>query len=181
MSGESRLRVPLCATNHVRGPADAPFTLVEYGDYECPHCGDAYPIVEAVRSTLGWQLRFAYRHFPLATIHYHAEPAAQAAEAANAQQKFWPMHDRIFQHRAALDPRSLLRHASAIGLDVVRFASELASRQYLPRVREDFVGGVRGGVNDTPTFYINGVHYDGPHRVEAMVAAIRDVPVPVTR
>ena len=180
MTEQTTLRVPVRPGDHIRGASDAPFTLVEYGDYECPHCRAAYPIVEAVRARLGPQLRFCYRHFPLATIHPHAESAAQAAEAAGAQQRFWATHDQLYQTENALDAESLVKDAMVIGLDIVRFVKELAERVYQPVVREHFFGGVRSGVNGTPTFFINGLRYNGPHRVEAMVGVIQDAPLPVT-
>ena len=179
MNEQTRLRVPVRPSDHIRGVSDAPLTLVEYGDYECPHCGAAYPVVEAVRATLGPQLRFCYRHFPLSAIHPHAESAAQAAEAAGAQQRFWAMHDQLYQTQDALDAESLVRDAIVIDLDIPRFVTELAQRVYQPVVREHFAGGVRTGVNGTPTFFINGLRYHGPHRVDAMVSAIHDAPLPV--
>jgi protein-disulfide isomerase len=167
--------------DHLRGLPTAPITLVEYGDYECPHCGAAYPVVEAVRWRLASELRFVYRHFPLTRIHPHAERAAESAEAAGGQGKFWPMHERLFQHQDALDDENLVWQATLIGLDVARFTSELKSAEYLPRVREDFLGGVRSGVNGTPTFFINGFRYDGPHDADSLIAAIQDVRVGAVR
>jgi protein-disulfide isomerase len=161
--------------DHIRGPKKAPITLVEYGDFECPFCGDAYPVVEAVRRRLAQQLRFVYRHFPLASAHPRAEAAAEAAEAAGAQGRFWEMHDMLFEHQDALEDRDLLAHAQAIGLDLTRFVAELAAGTHAARVREDFTSGVRSGVNGTPSFFINGLRYDGPRDVESMVVALEDV------
>jgi protein-disulfide isomerase len=147
--------------DHSEGSADALVTLVEYGDYECPHCGRAYPIVKAVQRRLGNQLRFVFRNFPLKNIHPHAEHAAEAAEAAAAQGHFWEMHDAVFEHQAALGDKDLARYAEAIGLDRSRFERELKSGTYKPRVQEDFMSGIRSGVNGTPTFFINGRRYEG--------------------
>jgi protein-disulfide isomerase len=158
------LTPPVGPGDHARGPADAPVTLVEYGDYECPHCGAAHPVVQLALRQLGDQLRFVYRHFPLAEIHPNAEPAAEAAESAGAQGRFWAMHDALFEHQSALQPRDLAALAMALGLDAARLARELLAHTHLNAVREDFLGGVRSGVNGTPTFFINGVRYDGDWR-----------------
>jgi len=155
------LTPPVSSRDHAQGPADAPVTLVEYGDYECPHCGRAYPIVKAVQRRLGPKLRFVFRNFPLTSSHPNAAHAAEAAEAAGAQGRFWEMHDALFEHQTALDDESLARYAAAIGLDRARFERELASGTYEARVREDFASGVRSGVNGTPTFFIDGRRYDG--------------------
>jgi protein-disulfide isomerase len=155
------LTPPVSAQDHVAGPDDAPVTLVEYGDYECPYCGMAYPVVKKARRELGSQMRFVYRHFPLAEAHPHARIAAQAAEAAGAQGKFWEMHDTLFEHQQALDVEDLIGYAKSLGLDVVRFARDLESGTYAKRVRDDFRSGVRSGVNGTPSFFVNGVRYDG--------------------
>ena len=170
-----RLVLPVGERDHIRGPVNAPLTLLEYGDFECPHCGAAHPIVEAVRRRMGRRLRFVFRHFPLANIHPHAEAAAEAAEAAGAQGKFWEMHDRLFEHQEALADEDLLAHADALGLDVERFAAELADGTYAPRVRQDFISGVRSGVNGTPTFYINDVRHDGSYDAASLLAALEAV------
>ena len=166
------LFTPIGPRDHTLGPDDAPATLVEYGDYECPHCGRAYPIVESVRRRLGDSLRFAYRHFPLTQIHPHAADAAEMAEVAGAHSHFWPMHHMLFAHQAALDPGHLVAYAEQIGLDPRQAAAELLTHTYASRVREDFLSGVRSGVNGTPTFFINGVRYDGswdePDLLEAL-------------
>jgi protein-disulfide isomerase len=166
------LTLPVGERDHVQGPADAPVTLVEYGDYECPHCGRAYPIVKQVRARLGRRLRFVFRNFPLRESHPHAEHAAEAAEAAGAQGKFWEMHDRLFERQFALDDDYLVEYARELGLDGPRVGRELAAGTYAPRVREDFRSGVTSGVNGTPTFFINGVRHDGSWDVEPLVAAL---------
>ncbi len=168
------LSVPVGERDHVQGPADAPVTLVEYGDYECPYTGRAYPIVKEVQRTLGDQLRFVFRNFPLTEIHPHAELAAEAAEAAGAQGKFWEMHDLLFEHQRALDASHLPGYGSQLGLDLARFERDLAGHAYAPRVREDLVSGARSGVEGTPTFYINGRRHDGGHDAETLVRALRD-------
>ena len=168
----ARLTVPVSERDHSIGPADAPVTLVEYGDYQCPYCGRAFPIVQEVRRRLGDQLRFVFRHFPLTQIHEHAEHAAEVAEAAAAQGKFWPMHDWLFTHQFALDDESLLEGVRDLGLDVERVRRELADATHRARVREDFSSGIKSGVNGTPTFYINGVRHDADYGLETLIAAI---------
>jgi protein-disulfide isomerase len=166
------LLVPVGAHDHSQGPVNAPMTLVEYGDLECPHCGRAYPIVKAVQRRLGKRLRFVFRHFPLTEIHPHAQHAAEAAEAAAAQGKFWEMHDRLFERQFALDDDQLIEHARELGLDASRVARELAAHTYKPRVRDDFMSGVRSGVNGTPTFFVNGVRHDDPWEEDILTAAL---------
>ena len=169
----TRLSVPVTRRDHIRGRFDAASTLVEYGDYECPACGAAEPLAQAIQAALGRQLRFVFRNFPLTNIHPHAEHAAEAAEAADAQKSFWEMHDTLFQNQMALEDEDLARYAVALGLDVDRFIEELMSGVYTPRVREDFRGGIKSGVNGTPTFFINGFRYDGPRDLETMIEALR--------
>lgn len=154
------LTLPVGDRDHIQGAAKAPLTLVEYGDYECPHCGRAYPIVQEVQRRLGKQLRLVFRNFPLSNLHPHAAHAAEAAEAAAAQGKFWEMHDTLFEHQRELTDAALVRHAEALGLDVARFEADLAGHKYAHRVREDFQSGIRSGVNGTPTFFINGERYE---------------------
>jgi protein-disulfide isomerase len=168
-----RLRRPIARRDHTRGPADAPVTLVEYGDYECPHCRAAYPIVESLRKRLGAEIQFAYRHFPLTTIHPHAERAAEAAEAAAAQGAFWAMHERLYES-GALDDDALLRHARTIEIDIERFRRELAAETYRGRVREDIASGARSGVNGTPTFFVNDARHDGGYDWTSLARAIEE-------
>lgn len=166
---------PDAARDHIRGVADpavAAVTLVEYGDYECPHCGRAHPIVEQLLADLPGKLCFIYRHFPLAKMHPHARPAAEAAEAAGAQGKFWEMHEMLFAHQEALERDDLLSYGREIGLDVARFRSELADRIYGPRVQEDLASGIRSGVNGTPTFFINGTRHNGGYELDILRPAI---------
>jgi protein-disulfide isomerase len=156
-----RLTVPVTEADHSAGPDDAPITLVEYGDYQCPSCGMAYPIVQAVQKALGDNLRFVFRNFPLTEAHAHAEHAAEMAEAAGVQGKFWEMHDMLFEHQGALDDQDLVSYAEDLGLDTARAAEELEAGAYTDRIRKDFRGGIRSGVNGTPTFFVNGMRYDG--------------------
>jgi protein-disulfide isomerase len=170
-----RLAVPVTERDHIRGPVDAALTLVEYGDFECPYCGAAYPVIEEVRLKMGQSLRFVYRHFPLPQVHPHAVQAAEAAEAAGAQRRFWPMHDMLFENQQALDSGSLLLYATRLQLDVQAFTSDLASHAHKPSVERDFMGGVRSGVNGTPTLFINGLRYDGPRDVPSMIRVLNQV------
>ncbi len=158
--------------DHIHGPADAAVTLVEYGDYECPYCGAAYPIVKEVQAQLGERLRFVFRNFPIVTSHPHAEQAAEAAEAAGAQGEFWQMHDLLYERQSRLGDPDLRSYAEELGLDVGRFDAELAGHVHAPRVREDFMSGVRSGVNGTPTFYIDGVRHDDSYDVDTLLAAL---------
>ena len=158
--------------DHSQGAAEAPATLLEYGDYECPFCGAAYTIVKEVQSRLGDRLRFVFRNFPITTSHPHAELAAEAAEAADAQRKFWEMHDLLYESQQHLEAADLHRYAEQLGLDVGRFDNELARHVHAERVREDFMSGVRSGVNGTPTFYVNGVRHDGDYELESLLATL---------
>jgi len=170
----AKLTLPVGDRDHAQGPAAAPVTLVEYGDYECPHCGAAYPVVKKLQKKLGKSLRFVFRNFPLISMHPHAEHAAQAAEVAAAQGKFWEMHDWIFEHQDTLEDRDLLEGAKALGLDAKRFVKEMESEAPLARVQEDFKGGMRSGVNGTPTFFINGVRHDGAPSYEDLLSALNE-------
>jgi protein-disulfide isomerase len=168
----ARLVLPVGERDHVQGPANATATLVEYGDYKCPFCGQAHPIVQAVRARLGRRMRFVFRHFPLTEIHPRALPAAEAAQAAGAQGRFWEMHDLLYENQPALDDPDLLRYAELLGLDLPRFVSEVAEHVHEPRIREDFRSGVRSGVNGTPTFFINGIRHDGAWDVDTLSDAL---------
>jgi protein-disulfide isomerase len=168
----ARLTVPVGPHDHVMGPSTAPVTLVEYGDFECPACGEAYPIVKALQQELGERIRLAFRHFPLTSIHPHAEIAAETAEAAAGEDMFWPMHDLLYENQNALDEGSLIKLADALGLDMGRFARELSEHVHARRVRDDFMSGVRSGVNGTPTFFINGTRHDGAFDYATLVDAI---------
>ena len=157
--------------DHIQGPADASVTLLEYGDYECPYCGAAYPIVKELQARMGDRLRFVFRNFPITTSHPHAEQAAEAAEAAAAQGRFWAMHDHLYEHQSHLEDNDLRRYAEELELELETFDSELAEHRHSARVREDFMSGVRSGVNGTPTFYINGERHDDSYELETLLSA----------
>ena len=167
-----QLAPPVGERDHAQGSAGAPVTLVEYGDYECPHCGRAYPILKAVQKRLGKKLRLVFRNFPLQQMHPNAENAAESAEAAAAQGKFWQMHDVLFENQEALAFEDLTRYAVEVEIDLGRFGAELEAHTHAQRVREDFMSGVRSGVNGTPTFFLNGTRYDGSWEEGDLVAAI---------
>ena len=169
----SDLTTPVGASDHIQGAANAPVTLVEYGDYECPYCGMAYPIVKRVQARLGNQLRFVFRNFPLAEMHPHATAAAELAESAAPQGKFWEMHDTLYEHQRALAPADLERYARKVGLDLDALEAVLRSGTPHQRVKADFMSGVRSGVNGTPTFFIDGRRFDGDWRdEESLLAAL---------
>jgi protein-disulfide isomerase len=162
--------------DHVRGPADAPVTLVEYGDFQCPYCGDAYPVVRDLAERFGDSLRFVFRHMPLDDLHPRAHAAALAAEAAGAQGAFWAMHDRLFEHQRELSDGDLRAHAEALGLDVARFEADLADPAPAQRVAADFRSGAGSGVPSTPRFFVNDVIHLGsasfPELAEAIEAQL---------
>ncbi len=165
--------MPVGARDHVLGPADAPVTLLEYGDFECPFCGRAYPELKRVLADLGSKVRFIFRHFLLSEQHPHAEHAAEVAEAAAAQGKFWEMHDLLYQRQSALTDGDLIRYARELALDALRVQRELAAHVHRPRVREDFESGVRSGVSGTPMFFINGRRHEEPGDAGTLLAALR--------
>ncbi len=160
------------ARDHVLGLPTAPITLVQYGDFECPFCGRAFPEIKEVLSDLGTQLRFVFRHFPLVEEHPHAEAAAEASEAAGAQGKFWDMHDLLFQRQAALGDAQLLGYARELKLDVARVERELREHVHRARVRKDFKSGIRSGVSGTPMFFINGRRHEEPGDAHTLRAAL---------
>lgn len=174
MSETIKLAVPVTNKDHALGPSHAPVTLVEYGDYECPYCGRAHPVVTEIKNRLGDGLRFVYRHFPLSEIHPYAALAAQAAEAAGAQKRFWEMHDTLFTHQDRLQLPDLVQYARLLGLNIGRFETELISGVHVDRVTQDFLGGVRSGVGGTPTFFINGVRHLGSFDLPVLLRAILD-------
>lgn len=168
------LITPVGDADHVRGAMRAPLTLVEYGDFECPYCGMAYPIVKQVERDLGDELRVVFRHFPLREQHPHALHAAQASEAAAEQGRFWEMHDIIFEHQSALEDEDLVGYARDIGVDAVDVARALADDRYEKVVRAQFRDGVKSGVNGTPTFFVNGTRFDGDwSRPAEFIGALR--------
>jgi protein-disulfide isomerase len=171
------LKLPISPEDHAQGPESAEVTLVEYGDYECPHCGRAYSIVQQVQKQFGNRLRFVFRNFPLSQMHRHAEAAAEAAEFAGAQGKFWEMHDRLFENQERLGEALFLELGKELKLSTAAMQKALQEGTFEARVRADFMGGVRSGVNGTPTFFINGHRHDGSFELEALVSAIQQAMV----
>ena len=166
------LVIPVSAHDHARGRADAPLTLVQYGDFECPHCALAHPRLLEIADELGDSLRLVYRHFPLTDVHPRAQRAAEAAEAAAKQGRFWEMIPLLHANHDRLDDETLVRSAKKAGVDAKRLMKELASGAHAGRVRADYLGGLRSGVNGTPTFFINGERYEGMFNSAAFVAAL---------
>lgn len=166
------LRVPVSETDHIRGNHHAPVTLVEYGDYECVHCGQAYPIVERLREHFGSKLRFAFRHFPLTQVHPLAESAAETSEFASLYGKFWPMHDALFVNQDQLGMPLLFAMAGVLDLPQTTLRDALAAGSCAGKVQGDFLGGVRSGVNGTPAFFINRVRHDASYDFGTLAAAI---------
>jgi len=166
-----RLTLPVGERDHRQGPADAPITLVEYGDYQCPYCRQVYHSIRDLQNVLGDRLQYVYRHLPITSVHPYAQLAAEAAEAADAQGKFWEMHEALFEHDE-LDEASLIRYVEKIGLDVNRFRHDLAEHRYAGKVEEDFRSGIRSGANGTPTFFLNGERYDGAWDLEALLETV---------
>ncbi len=172
MDESATLTPPVSARDHAAGLADAPLTLVEYGDYQCPYCGAAYPVVKRLQKTLGKKMQFVFRNFPLTQMHVYALIAAETAEAAALQGKFWEMHDLLFEQQAFLDPDVIPLWAERIGLNLEQLGNDI--RQGIPekRIKEDRQSGIRSGVNGTPTFFINGIRYDGSPDFASMLGAL---------
>lgn len=168
-----RLAKPIDRSDHVLGPDDAPLTLLEYGDFQCPHCRSAHFYLKNVLATMGDDMRFAFRHMPLAQVHPLAQPAAEAAEAAGTQGQFWPMHDLIYENQDLLSLALLVRLGQRPGLDMQRFADDMQSHRPLPKVKEDFMSAVRSGAAGTPSFFIDGEPYQGSFDDEALIKALR--------
>jgi protein-disulfide isomerase len=166
------LKIPVTVQDHIQGDENAPITLVEYGDYECPHCGRAYPIIKRVQKHFGKRLRFVFRNFPLNEVHPNAEAAAETAEFASDEGRFWEMHDSLFENQEALGIPLFVELAEKLGLSTPALQKALETQEYAQVVREDFIGGARSGVNGTPTFFINGNRHDGPFEFEDLVGAI---------
>ncbi len=169
-----QLLVAVGESDHSLGPKSAPVTLVEYGDFECPHCRQAYPVVKELQRQFDRKLRFVFRNFPVTSYHSHAEHAAKAAEAIASHGKFWEIHDLLFQNQDALDIPNLVHYAVALGLDRSSFISELRGQVHADRILEDFLGGVRSGVSSTPTFFINGWRHDGSLDFNTLMWAIEN-------
>ena len=165
------LAEPVGPRDHSIGNPDAPITIVEYGDYECPDCFNFVPIIREIRQRLGQRLRFVFRHFPRSNIHPNASMAAEVAEAAADQGKFWEMHETLFRHQKELGDLDLTHLALKVGLEVYRFESSRSNDRHRRRISDDYQSGVRSGVTKTPTLFINGQRYDGAIEVEAIIKA----------
>jgi protein-disulfide isomerase len=166
------VQVPVTNTDHAQGDAHVPVTLVEYGDYQCPACGLAYPIVKAVQKHFNKSLRFVFRNFPLTQVHPEAESAAETAEFAGAHDHFWEMHDDLYENQDALGLAAYLALAKALGLPENALSEALEKHTFKPKVRSDFMGGLKSGVNGTPTFFINSRRHDAAFDFDDLVAAI---------
>jgi protein-disulfide isomerase len=175
MMGESGLAIPPGPLDHIQGPANAPLELVEYGEYQCQFCAKAYPIIKRVQQNMKGTLRFVFRNFPLTQQHPDALNAAKAAEAAALQGRFWQMHDMLFENREYLDYDSLMQYAVELRLNPNRFARDFRNRKVESKILEDFESGVRSGVNGTPTFFINGVRFDGDWSYYSLMQVLRSV------
>jgi len=160
--------------DHIRGPGEeAPVTLVEYGDFECPYCGRAEPIVRQLLSDVGSEVRYVWRHLPLTDVHPHAQMAAEASEAAGSQGRFWEMHDVLLDNQDKLRPQDLVRYAEELGLDVDRFRSEIREHEHAGRVARDVESAELSGVSGTPTFFINGQRHHGAYDIDTLKQAVK--------
>jgi protein-disulfide isomerase len=178
MADAERSRVlipPIGEQDHRIGPRDAPLQLVEFGDFECPFCGEAFPVVKQILGIHGAELLFVFRHFPLVNQHPHALRAAEAAEAAGRQGLFWEMHDLLFENQSRLEDDDIRRYAGAAGCELDRFEMDWHSEEVRERVRVDGENGVRSGVLGTPTFFVNGVLREGILSFEEITAALSEV------
>jgi protein-disulfide isomerase len=172
------LVIPVGEDDHIQGSLNAPAVLVEYGDYQCQHCAAAHPMVKLLQQRFGAYLCFVFRNMPMTRAHPHAQLAAEAAEAAGAQGKFWEMHDALYENQPDLGSELIDRQAQALGLDIDQFQEDLATNRFHDKVRRDFMGGVRSGVNGTPTFFINGERYDSEMDEEELAFALEQAPIP---
>jgi len=177
MNESTTLTPPVSERDHAQGRAGAPVTLVEYGDYQCPYCGAAYPEVKRLQKALGKRLRFVFRNFPLTQAHPYALIAAEAAEAAALHGKFWQMHDLIYENQADLEPDILPAWAEKVGLDLDEFGTAIQQGGVSKRIKEDRMSGIRRGVNGTPSFFINGTRYDGAPDYDSLLAALEQLPI----
>jgi protein-disulfide isomerase len=167
-----RLSMPVTEQDHIRGPVGAPVTLLEYGDYQCPYCAAAHPVVRDLLSRREETVRFVFRHFPLTNVHQYAELAAETVEAAACRDRFWQMHDWLFEHQEEFNPGYVPVAAEQLGLPPDAIDREVNEHLYLDRIQRDFAGGIRSGVNGTPTFYVNDVRHDGGYTLPELIAAV---------
>jgi protein-disulfide isomerase len=174
VSSLATLTPPVGRRDHIQGRSTAAVTLVEYGDYQCPFCGNTHPVIQKLQKQFGGQFRFVFRNFPLAQVHAYAQRAAEAAEAAAAQGKFWEMHDYLYEHQEALDADNLVRAAVVLGLDRIQFNRDVAERVYADCVQEDIQSGIDSGVGGTPTTFINGVRNDDDDDFDTLKAKIEE-------
>jgi len=172
MNDSTTLTSPVSEHDHIQGHDDAPVTLVEYGDYQCPYCGEAHAVIKRLQKALGKKLRFVFRNFPLTQAHPYAMMAAETAEAAALQGKFWEMHDFIFENQESLEPEALPAWANELGLDMKKFAAAIKQGNVVKRIEEDRASGIESGVNGTPSFFINGAIYEGEDDYESLRAAL---------
>jgi protein-disulfide isomerase len=170
----TKLREPVGPTDHVRGKLGAPVTVVEYGDYQCPHCAMAHPIVSSIRQQLGPTMCFVFRHFPLTEVHPLAEPAAESAEFAGDHGRFWEMHDALFEYQDRLGLPLILDLARVLRLPSAELQAALEMQKYRPTIQSNFIGGVRSGVNGTPAFFINGLRHNGSYAYEDLLSSIQE-------
>jgi protein-disulfide isomerase len=168
----SRLRQPVTPADHIRGAPDAPVTLVEYADFQCPYCAAAHPNLQAVLRERSEVVRLVFRHFPLPNVHPYAELVAETAESAGEHGRFWPMHDWLFEHQDQLDPVHLALGAEQVGLPVDDLAGEVNSHARLDRIQRDFVSGVRSGVDATPAFFVNDIRHTGGYDVAHLLTVV---------
>jgi protein-disulfide isomerase len=169
------LKVAVNEKDHIQGNPNASIELVEYGDYECPYCGEAFYEIKKIQKELGDDLKFVFRNFPLTNIHQNAFAAAVSSEVAADFDKFWQMHDILFENQNALDDEDLVSYAKRIGLDEKVFVAKFSDSKYEEKIEEDMESGLRSGVNGTPSFYINGKKYDGDYTANAIVEYIRSL------
>lgn len=170
----TKLTVPVSiGVDHIRGSVNAPITIVEYGDFESPYTGMAYVVIKELLRQFNEKIYFVYRNFPLNGIHPHAQYAAEATEAAAAQDKFWQMHDHLFEHQKALDDHLLLEYAQKVGLNIDKFKKEMSEHVYAPLINKSLNSGIDSGVEGTPTFFINGERYEGSWDLDTLSSFVK--------
>lgn len=168
------LKIPVSSKDHIQGLEQAPLTLVEYGDYECPYCGMAYPIVKRLQKHFGDRLRLVFRNFPLIDSHPHAGIAAMTAEFAASKGKFWEMHDLLYENQEHLDLADLVGYAESLNLSSTELKNAIQKEIFTEKIQNDFMGGVRSGVNGTPSFFINEIRFNGSFEYENLLQALND-------